>query len=195
VDERVLVPRPETELLVERALAAAREAAGPVRLHDACTGSGCVAIACAHELRELEVSVSDLSPDALEVCRSNARRLLGRELDARVSDLLAAVPGPFEVVTANPPYLTDDEVARMRADGWPEPELALAGGPDGTDAARRLIPQALARLVPGGTFLMEIAPAQADELAGELERAGFREVRALDDYSGRARLLAGRAAA
>jgi release factor glutamine methyltransferase len=194
VDERVLVPRPETEILVEHVLALARQLSPTARLHDACTGSGCIAIACAHELPALVVSVSDLSPDALAVCRSNASRLLGRELDSRISDLLEGVCGPFDIVTANPPYLTSDEVARMRAEGWPEPELALSGGPDGTALARRLIPQARGRLAPGGSLFLEIAPAQAGPLGEELERSGFAGVRAISDFSGRSRVLTGRAA-
>jgi len=192
VDERVLVPRPETETLVESVLALAREGPGPRSLHDACTGSGCIAIACAHAIPALSVSVSDLSPGALELCRANALRLLGRELDAVVSDLLASVSGRFDLLTANPPYLTDAEVARMRASGWPEPELALAGGPDGMALARRLLRQARDRLSAGGSLFLECAHPQAAELCAELRGAGYEGVRSIPDLSGGPRVVTGR---
>lgn len=192
VDERVLVPRPETETLVESVLSLAGATPDAMSLHDACTGSGCIAIACAHALPSLSVSVSDLSPDALQLCRTNARRLLGRELGAVVSDLLASVDGRFDLITANPPYLTDEEVAGMRASGWPEPQLALAGGPDGMEPSRRLVRQARDRLAAGGSLFLECAPAQAAELFAELGGAGYEGVRIILDLSGNARVLTGR---
>jgi release factor glutamine methyltransferase len=176
---------------VESVLERAREAPGARSLHDACTGSGCIAIACAHEIPSLAVTVSDVSPDALELCRANARRLLGRELEAVVSDLLESVDGRFDLITANPPYLTDDEVARMRASAWPEPELALAGGPDGMDLARRLVHQARDRLAAGGSLFLECASPQAPELRARLEGAGYQRVRIVPDLSGRARVVTG----
>jgi release factor glutamine methyltransferase len=197
VDERVLVPRPDTEALVEAAIEQAGAdvagAAAAATLHDTCTGSGCVAIACAFTLPDLAVSVSDVSPAALEVCAANSRALLGRELPAVRSDLLSGVSGRFDLITANPPYLTDLEMEGMRDRRWPEPELALAGGPDGTAVSRRLAAEARAHLAPGGSLLMEMAPPQAGALWEELERLGYEGIRVYRDLAGRDRVLAARA--
>ena len=195
VDERVLVPRPETETLVEIALELARASGGEPRLHDACTGSGCIAVACSRSLAAIEASVSDISGAALEVCALNCRRHLGRELPSAVSDLLSGVTGPFDLLTANPPYLTDAELEAMRSARWPEPELALAGGPDGTDLARRLIREAPGLLSAGGSLVMEIAPAQAAALSADMERARYRDINVHPDLSGRDRVISGRRAA
>jgi release factor glutamine methyltransferase len=206
VDERVLVPRPETETLVEEALgllAASRDTPrgrGPGRVHDACTGSGCVAIAVKHTRPELEVSASDLSRDALTVARLNARRLLARargglrshgELRLYRSNLLARVRGRYELIIANPPYLTDHEVESMQKVGWPEPAAALRGGPDGTELLRRLIHQAPRRLVRAGHLLLEAAPPQMECLRAEMTAAGFRDVTVLPDLAGRGRVIRG----
>jgi HemK-like putative methylase len=190
VDERVLVPRPETETLVESVLDLAGRKRSLRSLHDACTGSGCIAIACAASLPSMEVSVSDISAAALEVCAANCRRLLGKELPATQSDLLDGVSGRFDVITANPPYLTDEEVEAMLARRWPEPRLALAGGPDGAAVARRLLRQAKKHLSAGGSLFMEIAPAQSAPLCAELEEAGYQRVRVIRDLSGRDRVVA-----
>jgi len=193
VDERVLVPRPETETLVEAAIELAAAEPGAVTLHDACTGSGCVAIACAYALPELGVSVSDISPEALEVCAANSRAILGRELPAARSDLLAGVAGRFDIITANPPYLADEEMAMMRVRRWPEPELALAGGPDGTAVARRLAAEAREHLSPGGRLLVEIGPKQAGAIWEELEGRGYEGIRVFRDLAGSDRVIAARA--
>jgi len=197
VDERVLVPRPETELLVEEALRLLE--AGPhghgFRVHDACTGCGCVAIALKHTRPELQVSASDLSRDALAVARLNARRLLGegaRALRLRRSDLLSRVWRRCYLITANPPYLTDYEVQNMQKVGWPEPAGALRGGPDGTDLLRRLIRQAPRRLRPGGWLLLEAAPPQMPGLRAAMAAAGIRDVDVTADLAGRERVIRGR---
>ena len=131
VDRRVLIPRPDTECLVEAALAAVAEDPSVRRVHDVGTGSGCIAIALKAARPELAVSVSDVDAACLEVCRVNQRRLLGREcLHARVADLLAGVPGPLDMIVANPPYLDAAACARMAGRGWQEPMGALRALPD-----------------------------------------------------------------
>jgi release factor glutamine methyltransferase len=197
VDERVLVPRPDTEALVEEALAlldrrAAGSQAEALRVHDACTGSGCVAIALQHSRPGLEVSASDLSPGAEEVFRLNCRRLLGRELPFHRSDLLRQVPGPYDLITANPPYLRDEEVEDMRKVGWPEPREALTGGRDGTALLAALIRQAPARLAPRGLLLLEADPSQAAFVRQRLLAWGFQEVEVVPDLGGRPRVIRGR---
>ncbi len=185
----VLVPRPETELLVERALALAAPCA---RLHDACSGSGCVAVAVSRARPDLDVSASDVSTEAAAFFGINCRRLLGRSLHFVLSDLLGSVTGPFDLITANPPYLRDAEVRAMKARGWPEPALALAGGPDGLSVARRLLPQARSRLAAGGWLLLEADPWQMDALEGSLLEQGFGDPRRLRDLAGAERVIEAR---
>jgi len=192
VDERVLVPRPDTEVLVEEALRVLDRRRGPRLVHDACTGSGCVAIALQHSRPELLVSASDRSAAVEEVFRLNCRRLLGRELPFLRSDLLKQVPGPYDLITANPPYLRDREVQDMGKVGWPEPREALAGGPDGTALLAALIRQAPARLAPRGFLLLEADPSQAAFARQRLLAAGFLEVEAVTDLGGRPRVVRGR---
>jgi len=194
VDERVLVPRPDTEALVEEALRLSGAEPAPRRVHDACTGCGCVAVALQHSRPELQVSASDLSAGAEEVFRRNCRALLGRELPFTRSDLLAAVAGPFDLITANPPYLKDREVDDMKKVGWPEPEGALRGGPEGTSLLGRLIRQAPARLAPEGWLLLEADPGQMPFLRQRLLLCGFRDVEVLPDLAGRPRVIRGRRA-
>jgi len=190
VDERVLVPRPDTETLVEEALNLLRSLPGRPRVHDTCAGSGCVAVTLAHELPGLVVSASDISAAAGEVLQINARSLLGRELTFFRSDLLESVPGCFDLITANPPYLSGKEVDELRKIGWPEPELALNGGLTGLDLGQRLLDQAPAKLNPGGWLLMEAAPQQISVLTDRAREAGYAAVRTCADLAGRPRVLA-----
>ncbi len=192
VDERVLVPRPDTEVLVEKVLQVLRGDPRLRRVHDACTGSGCVAVALKSTVPELDVSASDISGPALEVAAANAHAILGGSLPAFRSDLLDAVPGPLDVIASNPPYLRDDEVADMRKLKWPEPELALAGGADGTAVAERLIRAAPARLVAGGWLILEAAPPQFTKLYALMDQAGFHSIDVEKDLAGRDRVIAGR---
>ena len=192
VDERVLVPRPDTEVLVEKVLQVTRADPRMRRIHDACTGSGCVGIALKHTEPGLEVSASDISGDALEVAALNADRLLGASIPSFHSDLLAEVPGSFDVIASNPPYLRDDEVADLMKLGWREPGLALAGGRDGTALAEKLIRAAPSRLAPGGWLMLEAAPLQINKLYAFMDQAGFRSIDVEKDLAGAARVIAGR---
>jgi len=192
VDERVLVPRPDTEALVEKTLDVVRADPRLLRVHDACAGSGCIGISLQRTLPRLEVSASDLSAEAGEVLGLNAEKLLGRRMDFFVSDLLEGVPGSFDVITANPPYLRDDEVESMRKISWPEPEIALRGGRDGTALAERLIRAAPQKLAPNGWLLLEAAPQQINKLYALMDQAGFHSIDVVQDMAGRNRVIAGR---
>ena len=192
VDERVLVPRPDTEALVEKVLQVVRADPRLRRVHDACAGSGCIGIALQSVLPVLEVSASDLSAEAGEVLGLNAEKLLGRRMQFFLSDLLEVVPGPFDVITANPPYLRDDEVEDMRKLNWPEPEVALRGGRDGTSIAGRLIRDAPRKLSPSGWLVLEAAPRQFNKLYALMDQAGFHSIDVVQDLAGRDRVIAGR---
>jgi len=122
----------------------------------------------------------------------NAGRLLGSTFPAFQSDLLESVPGSFDLIASNPPYLRDDEVTDLRKLGWREPELALAGGKDGTSLAARLIRAAPARLNAGGWLVLEAAPRQMNKLFALMDQAGFRTIDVEKDLAGSSRVIAGR---
>lgn len=192
VDERVLVPRPDTETLVERVLAVARSDPGIRRVHDACTGSGCVGITLQKVAPHLAVSASDISPQAAEVFRINCQRILGRLLPFMASDLLEGLPaGSFDLIAANPPYLSNGEVDNLARMGWPEPEISLRGGERGTELAARLIRGAGSRLRAGGWLVIEAAPDQFTRLHALMDQAGFRGIEVDRDLAGRERVISG----
>ncbi len=192
----VLVPRPDTELLVETALAEidriAAARTGSVRLHDACTGSGCVGIALARERPACEVSLSDISDAAIAVASRNAFALLGHAVPIVKSDLLQAVHGPFDVVTANPPYVERGLIADLAKDGVRDPFLALDGGPDGRMLYGRLAREAAGRIAVGGALVLEIGEGQGSAVSAELAAAGFADIAVLKDLAGHDRVVRGR---
>ena len=185
VDHRVLVPRPETEHLVEAALGLPEGA----RVVDVGTGSGAVALALKDERPDLEVIGVDYSEDALDVARANARRL-GLEVTLLAGDLLAPVEGRIDAVVSNPPYVGESEEGALPADVVRfEPSVALFAGADGLDAIRRLIPAARDA---GARFLaLEVGSTQADAVAGLMAAAGFDRTDVVADLAGRDRVVVG----
>ncbi len=168
----VLVPRPETELLVETFLA--RSLAG--RVLDLGCGSGCIGLALLHERPEVGVDAVDLSAAACVVARRNAERLgLADRFSVFEGDLFAPL-GPgirYGAIVSNPPYVMDGEIATLAPEVRREPRVALAGGADGLDVIRRILSGAPARLEPGGLLLLEMDPRQTREVARELGPALF----------------------
>ncbi|MEM5948299.1 peptide chain release factor N(5)-glutamine methyltransferase [Spirochaetia bacterium 38H-sp] len=188
VDESVLVPRPDTEVIVDYTLKLIRENPNLKRIHDVCTGSGCMAIAIKKNAsHSIEMSVSDISQDALSVCKKNSLSILGHPLPAVVSDLLLSVNGKFDIIVSNPPYVTTEETSKIKQKGSPEPSLALDGGKDGLELIRKLVPQALELLSPGGYLIFEHHDAQAEESNKICREAGFKQVACLRDLAGRRR--------
>ena len=192
VDHAVLIPRPETELLVEAALetgdaVAARRAA--TTLHDVGTGSGAIAVTVSLERPGWRVSASDLSAEAVAVAERNRRGLGAPGVRLRVCDLLPPAPAAWDLIVSNPPYLSSAEVAALRRRRWPEPELALDGAADGLAPSRRLIERASRRLRAGGALIVESAAERATSLVGCLERRGFAPLRLLHDLAGRQRVV------
>jgi len=191
IDRRALVPRPETEMLVEAVLA--EKCDHPGRMLDACTGSGAVALAVKKSCRQLEVTASDVSREALLLARQNAARL---ELDVQLvqGDLFEPFGKPFHFITVNPPYVTEGELAGLQPEvrEW-EPRRALVSGADGMDILRR-IPENAARLLwPGGLIAVELAPGQARAVADSFERTrAFDSIRVLQDFQGLDRVISAR---
>ena len=184
VDHRVLVPRPETELLIEVGL----ELAPGARVLDCCTGSGAIARALKDERPDLQVSGSDLSAPALEVARANAQRL---RLDVEwiEADLLDGVARGFDAILANPPYVPRATIVTLEPEiARHEPRLALAGGEDGLDLVRRLIAQAAATPL----LALEVGERQADAVVALLAGAGFSAVERLTDLAGIERVVVAR---
>jgi release factor glutamine methyltransferase len=197
----VLIPRPDTETLVEAALAALprpEQAAlpSPVLL-DLCTGSGAVAVALRHERPFLEVYATDSSPRALAVARKNAARLLDRggsrrEIHFLEGDLFEPVPPlRFDLIIANPPYVPSAEIPLLSREVRFEPRLALDGGKDGLDLERRIAEDAPVFLKAGGRLLLEADPGQMPALARILEQRGYRTIRLHKDLSGSDRVIEG----
>ena len=189
VDARVLVPRPETETLVELALTLLAD--GPShRIVDVATGSGAIALALKSARPASTIFATDLSPDAAEVARANATRL-SLPVDIRVGDLLApvAAEAPFDLITANLPYIPTGDLPSLPPDVRREPRLALDGGPDGLSQVRRLITMAFPLLAPGGSLLLELAADQPPAVAPLLTSAGFLSPTTTKDLAGHPRIL------
>jgi release factor glutamine methyltransferase len=195
VDRRVLVPRPDTETLVEVALERTRSAGLYGRALDLCTGSGCVALAFAHERRNWRLTGIDLSAEAIELARENAARL-GSIWGLRwlAGDLFAplAKGERFELITANPPYIPAAEIATLDADVRDfEPRLALDGGADGLALMRRIVTEARDFLGSGAVLALEVGHDQAVRVEALLSEAGYRELERRRDYGGHERVVSG----
>ncbi len=191
VNPAVLVPRADTEVLVEEALARIE---GSIRVLDVGTGSGVIAIALAHEKPEIQVTALDCSEPALEVARGNAQRNgVAERVTCLTGDLAALPPGPFSVVVSNPPYIPSGDWQKLMPEVRDyEPRLALDGGDDGLEAYRQLAVQARQVLVHGGWLLVEVGIGQAADVCALFKAAGLIDVGQRDDYSGIPRVVMGR---
>lgn len=191
VDRRALIPRPETELLVE--IAKEKCAPPPARVLDLGTGSGALALALAKLFLEARVTAVDVSPDALALARENAAALGLAERVAFVSsDWFAALPADdrFELIVANPPYLTDAETRETTPEVQKfEPWNALSSGPAGTEALAVIVREARTRLAPGGWLICETGIAQHAQLLEWMRAAGYASVESRKDLTGRDRFV------
>jgi release factor glutamine methyltransferase len=190
----VLAPRPETETLIETALALFPDTAAPLRIADLGTGSGAIALALAHERPRAQVVATDLSPAALAVARANAVALgLEDRVALREGDLFAPIAGErFDLVVSNPPYLAHAERAGLAPELAHEPDLALFADDDGLAVLRRLVAAAPGALAPGGWLLVELAPAQADAVRAACAEAGLEDASVHLDLARRPRVVSAR---
>ncbi|HSI15165.1 MAG TPA: peptide chain release factor N(5)-glutamine methyltransferase [Chthoniobacter sp.] len=183
-DKRGLVPRPETEQLCELVLAG-----GPAkRVLDVGTGSGVIALTLAASWPEAQVEAVDLSPDALALARENASSLgLAERVQFLSSDLLTGVTGEYDLIVANLPYISRDEIPTLAREVRHDPLSALDGGPDGLDLFRRFVPQAARHL--RGRLALEIGHDQAQALVDLLAAHNFQDIRSQTDYQGKDRFI------
>jgi len=192
VTPEVLIPRPETEHLVEKVIELAARFEQP-RIVDVGTGSGAIAVALAHEWLSAVITAIDLSRSALAIARENAKR---NEVDLRFldGDLLAPVAGEcFEIVVSNPPYVPSGDRATLSVEVREyEPALALFAGDDGLDVYCRLIPAAFGALVPGGYVALEIGYGQSKAITELLAKAGFEQIEFVPDLQGIPRVASAR---
>ncbi|MDO8509069.1 MAG: peptide chain release factor N(5)-glutamine methyltransferase [Nanoarchaeota archaeon] len=190
VDARSLVPRPETEVVVERCLVLLRGLDAPAVL-DVGTGSGAIALALADEHPGARVTGIDVSPDALALARENVERT-GLAVSLAAHDLLSGLPGgPYDLVVSNPPYVEPEEIETLQPEvrDW-EPRAALVG----VGATEAIARAALAVLRPGGALVLETAESAAPAVAALLEELGYRDVLITSDLTGRQRVVEGRRA-
>ena len=198
VTPAVLIPRPETEHVIETVLEAVRvgrapSAAGLLRIVDVGTGSGCIALALAKELPHAEIHATEISPAALEIARANAAR---HQLEGRVhfhqTDLLQGLErGTFDFVVSNPPYVGESEEDQVQLEVRKhEPRTAVFAGATGLEVIERLVPQARESLKPGGWLVMEISGTIAERVRGGL--AGWNDVRITNDLQGIPRVVSAR---
>jgi release factor glutamine methyltransferase len=191
VDPRVLVPRPETELIIERALVLLKDVEAPV-IADVGTGSGCIALALASEKPQATVIAVDISPEALVVAEANRVALKRTNIALRHGDVLEPVTErALDLIVSNPPYIPTADLAQLMPDVRDyEPQLALDGGADGLDIIRRLIAQAAERLRPDGALLIEIGIGQGRALEALLGQGDqWQAVQVHPDLNGIGRMV------
>jgi release factor glutamine methyltransferase len=192
VSPAVLIPRPETEHLIETVLTLAREVAKP-KIVDVGTGSGCIAIALAKELPDAEIHATEISPAALEVAEANAARLqLDRRIHFHDTDLLRGIAGSdFDLVVSNPPYVGESEEDQVQLEVRKfEPRSAVFAGPTGLEVIEKLVAAAPDKLKPGGWLLMEISGTIVDRVKRLL--ANWSDVKITNDLQGIARVALAR---
>ena len=212
VNPSVLVPRPDTETLVEAAIEIINEktamrgsgiAANSFRVIDLCTGSGAAAISLKSEMPRLEVWASDISAEALKTAKANAERLLPagsiyflqgdlyNALDPLIPNSPFPIPSLFSLIICNPPYIPSGEIQGLSAEVKNEPALALDGGASGLTIIERVIDEAPQKLISGGELLLEADPRQMKKITVLLEKRGFCNIKLYKDLSGRERVIGG----
>jgi release factor glutamine methyltransferase len=193
IDKRAMVPRPETEELVELLKSEVRSQRSDFRMIDVGTGSGVIALSLAAEFPEAETYAIDISEDALSLARENAARLrFSERVRFQKSDLLENLSERFDLIVANLPYISMQDRHLLAREVLHDPEVALFGGPSGDELVRKLIAQAPAHLEPGGLLALEIGLGQAEGLSDFLRQKNYHDIELKKDYSGISRFLLAR---
>jgi release factor glutamine methyltransferase len=193
VDDRVLIPRPDSELLIEKLLEfkkawAPQEDGVKPKVVDICTGSGALAISAAYYWPEAKVVGTDLSSEALDVARYNSEKL-GVQVEWRQGDFLVPICNErWDILISNPPYISNQEYNELAPEIFREPKMAFVGGEDGLDFYRELANQASSLLKPNGKILLEIGWQQGEAVETLFRQQGF-ETRVFKDYGGRDRVV------
>ncbi|AFG37881.1 peptide chain release factor N(5)-glutamine methyltransferase [Spirochaeta africana] len=194
VDDRALIPRPDTEILVEAGLQAIdRHSSRPVRVLDLCCGTGCVGITLAAERPGIELQLADIDNDALQLAAENAARLLPTPQQPVLiqSDLFASLSGRYDVIVSNPPYVREQDYRALEMQRWGEPRHALVAREEGLEIIRRIADTVVDYIYPNGYIAIEAADHQAPHIAELLARASFQSVEHLRDLAGHLRVTAG----
>ena len=193
VNQGVLVPRPDTETLVEATLEYIDSTAGAdnkiISLLDLCTGSGAIAISLKNERPFLDVTASDISSEALETASINSARHLKEPVRFIQSDLFENINSKFDIIVSNPPYVPSDMIDSLAPEPRKEPRLALDGGEDGLELIRKIILQVREYLQKSGVLLLEAAPEQMTEMEKLLETQQFSNIKMYKDLTGRERVI------
>ncbi len=193
VNENVLIPRPETEILVFEAISYLKGIANPAVL-DLCTGSGCIAASIKKNIPEAEVCISDISEEALKTAEGNFKRLTGKSPKAFLGDLFSPVESNllFDAICTNPPYIAEKWYEKLEKEVKKEPQNALiGGGADGLDIIKRIISEAGRHIKRGGLLIIEADYRQISKIKVLMEQKGFEDVSAVKDLSGKERCVKG----
>ena len=198
VNSQVLIPRSDTEVLVEEAIKITQGLPKPIKILDLCTGSGAIAISLAKYIEDAQIIATDISPEALEVAEKNARHIgVIDKITFYQGDLFEPLAGnhspkTFDLIVSNPPYITTQEMEVLSIQVKKEPQLALWGGEDGLDLYRQIIPQAPQYLKEGAFLLVEIGYEQTEAVTQIYKEAGLEAIQVLKDWSGNDRVIKGR---
>lgn len=193
VAEGILVPRADTEILVETIIEAVlkNHFEKKISILDLCTGSGCIAIALKKNIPAADIDASDLSEKSEKIFRKNCFNLNEKEIRFIKSDLFENIGGKYDIIVSNPPYLTDEHVDEMISINWPEPESALRGGRDGLDFIRKITEEAVNFLNKDGLLAYEADPSQMDSIKTIMEKNEFSGINIIEDLTGRKRIITG----
>lgn len=190
VNENVLIPQPDTEILVEEAINIVKQNVAKSVL-DICTGSGAIAIALKKNLDSVQVTASDISVEALEVARKNAKNN-EVEINFICSDMFENIVGKFDLIVSNPPYIENEIIKTLPQDVQNEPYIALAGGEDGLDFYKIIAKQGKKILNSQGYIAVEIGYNQRESVIEIFELEGYKEIYSKKDYSGNNRVVVAR---
>ena len=191
VNEHVLIPRQDTEILVERVLADLKAEQDEKSILDVCTGSGCIVISLAKEIPLKKAAAVDISKEALEIAKRNCKQL-EVSIELKQSDLFETVTGKYDVIVSNPPYIRSEEIDTLMPEvKYHEPVLALDGREDGLYFYRKIISESTEHFNNGGRLYFEIGCNQGDEVKQLMEDAGFHHVKIEKDLAGLDRIVYG----